>query len=192
MALRNWDEIRRSYVEGHVVDGKRVLPSLEDLSTIFGVPASSIRKRSMAERWAEQRNNFRTLVEQQRQDSAARTIAEEGAKTDISAHIAARRLIAQVTKHLDLAEQKQDPIGADKLQSLMRTVALGQQVDQLAGGRPTTIQERHLLSQNEEVCKWRPMLERMDTAAIERQMAAREDRERALREVQAERDSKLH
>jgi hypothetical protein len=66
---RPWQKIRIKYIQGDL--------SLRELSNLYQIPLSTLKKRSMKERWSVLRNQYRTKVELETLERAAKLEAEE-------------------------------------------------------------------------------------------------------------------
>jgi len=69
MKERPWPEIRVRYI--------RTQATLAELAEEFNIPLSTLKKRSMKERWSQLRNQYRTRVELVTLERAATQDAEE-------------------------------------------------------------------------------------------------------------------
>jgi len=66
---RPWQEIRIKYIKGDL--------TLRELSNLYKIPLSTLKKRSMKEHWSALRNQYRTKVELETLERAAKEDAEE-------------------------------------------------------------------------------------------------------------------
>ena len=82
---RNWDVIRRHYVEGfrdreHA--GAVIWPSLTDTAAHFKVPLATLRERSAGEGWVQQRADYQALVEDRRRRTKAQQLATQSTQLE--------------------------------------------------------------------------------------------------------------
>lgn len=146
MAKRDFAGMKRDFVEGVIREGRRVMPTLDEIAKAYGgMNASSLRKRASIEKWTAARRKFATKVQQETETARAKAIGSKAAQLDAKAAIIATGLlegvegeIARITKkkrktRSDLAQLKTMGEIAHRAQTVGR-VALGQPLD--PGAKP--------------------------------------------------------
>lgn len=99
---RDWVAIKSAYVQGFEVDGVRLAePTLFDVEKRFGVPESTLRKRSMTEKWSDERRLFQKRVEETTREKSTEILASKGAEFDALSLRVAERMLIRVAKALD-------------------------------------------------------------------------------------------
>lgn len=82
---RNWDVIRRFYIEGHRDPnhaGAVVWPSLTETANHFKVPWATVRDYSRSEGWVQQRADYQALVEDRRRRTKAQQLATQATQLE--------------------------------------------------------------------------------------------------------------
>jgi hypothetical protein len=101
MAHHNWEDIKKEYVEGIVVDGKLTYPSQGDLSVKFGIDAATIGRRASKEKWSVQREILISKISAKRQEKTVEMLSKEGSKFDLDCFNLAQDALDKAKKFLD-------------------------------------------------------------------------------------------
>lgn len=136
----DWKPIKAAYIEGITSNsGERVFPSYEELSGKFEVHAVSIGRIAAKERWADSRKHLAAKIEDRRQEKKSIILANTMAAFDVVCLRATERMIQQITKRLDQAEDKvaPKPIDMTELRSIAQTLRTTQVIGRLALGDAT-------------------------------------------------------
>lgn len=101
----DWNLIKREFIEGFPdAEGKTICPTLEELCERHGPSISTMKKRSADEKWVQERNLYRTKMEQRVQERKIEVMAGESANIDNKALTAADKGIQIGLKRLDNKE----------------------------------------------------------------------------------------
>lgn len=131
-----WIALRTEYIEGFVDDdGKRSFPSHEYLAKKYGMAKSTVTRRSRAEDWQSQKNQFHTEVDAEVKEVRKETIVAERVDFDTRctemAHDVLDKVIIMLAGASSLSEAE----------SAMRSLVLAQKIGKLAIGDATEIQK---------------------------------------------------
>jgi hypothetical protein len=100
--VRDWLAIKAAYVEGYEESGARVAePTLDALQAKFGISISTLRKRSMKEKWADERQLFQARLEEAKREKSTEVLASKGAEFDALSLRSAEKLFKKIERELD-------------------------------------------------------------------------------------------
>jgi hypothetical protein len=145
---RDFASIKAQYVQGVEKDGKRVLPSLDDLAKAHGCNASNLRKRAGREKWAAARRSFAAKVQQETETKKADVIATKASALDTDAADIAERALRIIRKEVLAMEAAKEAGGGRsrvdraRLAELLAAAKQAQAVGRLALGQPLDISDR--------------------------------------------------
>ena len=142
----DWDKLKAEYVEG-ISDGEGNIrfPTLQDISVRNKVSESTLRKQSANDDWANERNIFRSRLEQKRREQKSELLAGKASAFDGTVFRAAELGLQQIMRYLINGAQQLKDTGGKKLMPMNQLEALGkslvryQQVGRLALGETTEI-----------------------------------------------------
>lgn len=133
-----WEEIERLYVQGELVDGRRVLLSIVEVARRCNLSRKSVSQRANAGDWAEKRASFTgelaTEVRKKVADVVARHLSE---RVNRRAELGAR-VLDDVRKMLDANDNveagkegtaKLSPLDLQRLQAVIKTQAETDRID---------------------------------------------------------------
>lgn len=140
----DWVLIKSEFVEGITKDGEHYQPTLQELSDKYGPSMSTIKKRSANDNWVQEKNLYRTKVEQKVQEKKAIHLAGESASFGSDALTTVKKLINRINTELNNPE-----IGPHELQKLSSSLKDGVQSGNLILGEPTDkIEQTGSMNQN--------------------------------------------
>ncbi|MDP3424515.1 MAG: hypothetical protein Q8S32_12225 [Burkholderiaceae bacterium] len=139
----DWVLIKSEFVEGITKDGEPHDPTLQELSDKHGPSMSTIKKRSARDNWVQERNLYRTKVEQKVQEKKAIHLAGESASFGSNALDTTKKLINRIKTELDNPE-----LSPHELQKLSSSLKDGVQSGNLILGEPTEHKEQSGSTQN--------------------------------------------
>lgn len=118
MPRRPWPDIRAAYVEGVATDpdgdpSKRSWPTLEELSVTWGVPHSTMKHKSRAEGWVEQRETFQAELDAARRRTLIQERSDRAVRVDDRALTASEAALSLVGIRLTRLVRLQQALGAD-------------------------------------------------------------------------------
>jgi hypothetical protein len=121
MAVRHdWGPVRERYVTGMAVDpdgdpAARSWPTFAEVAALFGIPEGTVHQRATAERWTEQRDQYRLDVEQERRRRLRDEHAGKALQVDRRGLSAAEAGLALVGQRLEwLIGQERARVGSDR------------------------------------------------------------------------------
>ena len=138
--LRDWALVKAAYVEGYERDGVRVVePLLDDVAKKFGIPLSTIRKRSMTEKWTEERHLFQKRLEEAKREKTTEVLASKGAEFDALSLRSAEKLFKKIERVLDaaLVDKSTAPLTPNQVAALATAAKQAQHVGRLVMGDST-------------------------------------------------------
>lgn len=118
-ARHNWDEIKKEYVEGIVIDGKLVYPSQGDLSVKYGIDPATIGRKASKDQWSVQREILVSKISERRQEKKVESISNEGSKFDLDCFNLAQDALDKAKKFLDTCTAPDD---FNKLATAMKNI----------------------------------------------------------------------
>ena len=135
---RDWLPVKAAFVEGYDRDGVRFAePQLGDIAAKFGIPLSTIRKRSMIEKWAEERQLFQKRLEDARRERTTEVLASKGAEFDALSLRNADKKLRMIERMIDRAEKSGDGFTPGQVRALAGALKDAQAVGRLALGDST-------------------------------------------------------
>ena len=146
--IHDWDGAKKTYVEGIInKDGNLVYPTLEETAKRHGISNSTMRKKSMADGWASERDIFRTRLERKHQENRLELLAGKASEFDAGIFRAAEIGLAHIKMHFVKAneamakapEGQKNPLSTTALNTLSKALERFQRVGRLALGEPTEI-----------------------------------------------------
>lgn len=97
----DWVAIKAAFVQGMEVEGKRVAnPLLRDVAERFGASESTVKKRSMAEKWVDERLAFQAQLEARQRRQTTVAIAGEASAFNAKSLRVAEKIIDAIEKSL--------------------------------------------------------------------------------------------
>lgn len=135
----DWQAIKRDYIEGYPVDGKHHLPTYADLAVKYGCAFVTIALHGRRESWADVREHRAAKVEEIRTEKRSVLLATTMASFDVLCVQVAERVLMQIERRLDKADDKvaPKPIEFAELRSLAQTARNAQLTGRLALGDST-------------------------------------------------------
>jgi hypothetical protein len=107
----DWVEVKRLFVEGMIVDGKRhANPSLGEVAAHFKIDASSVRRESMREKWIDQRDLFQKRLDEAQREKTTKILASKGAEFDAWSLRIAEKVYKVLEARLDKALADKDAV----------------------------------------------------------------------------------
>ena len=146
--IHDWDLVKREYVEGVIdKDGNLVYPTLAELGKKHKISPDTMRKRSTADNWTNERNIFRTRLAQKHQENRLELLAGKASEFDAGIFRAAEIGLAHIKMHFVKAneamakapEGQKNPLSTSALNTLSKALERFQRVGRLALGEPTEI-----------------------------------------------------
>lgn len=135
---RNWALVKAAYVEGYERDGVRVVePLLDDVAKKFGIPLSTVRKRSMTEKWTDERHLFQKRLEEAKREKTTEVLASKGAEFDALSLRNADKKLRMIERMIDRAEKNNDGFTPGQVRALAGALKDAQAVGRLALGDST-------------------------------------------------------
>ena len=129
----DWILIKSEFVAGIVCpDGEVHCPTLQELSDRYGVSMSTLKKKSANEKWVQERNLYRTKIEQKVQEKKVLHIASESAGFSSLALDTATKAINVIKSKLD-----NNDLTSQDIQKLSDSLLKNLQSGNLAMGEPT-------------------------------------------------------
>ncbi len=109
----DWVAIKAAYVQGIEVDGKREAnPTFDELAPRFGINVVTLRKRSMVEKWVEERQLFQSRLEEAQREKTTEVLASKGAEFDALSLRVAEKIFRKIERRIDDALKE---VGAKEL-----------------------------------------------------------------------------
>jgi hypothetical protein len=109
MAIVDYSLLRMAYCLGSCNEqGKRLLPSLGDLSVQYGVPLSTLAHRAAAEGWTRQREEAQDRITRDVFERYESELAATIASIDRRAVLVADRMLRAVEEAMDIASDNQE------------------------------------------------------------------------------------
>lgn len=135
---RDWAPVKAAFVEGYECDGVRLTePQLGDVATKFGIPLSTVKKRSMIEKWTEERQLFQKRLEEAKREKTTEVLASKGAEFDALSLRNADKKLRMIERMIDRAEKIGDGFTPAQVRSLAGALKDAQAVGRLALGDST-------------------------------------------------------
>lgn len=137
---RDWIAIKAAYVEGYEADGVRMIePTLDNVAAKFGVPVSTIRKVSMKEKWADERQLFQKRLEEAKRAKSTEVLASKGAEFDALSLRVAEKIFKNLERRIDksLAERDAVDVTPNQVAQIAAAAKSAQHVGRLVMGDST-------------------------------------------------------
>ena len=138
----DWILIKNEFVSGILgSDGEIHCPTLQELNDRYGVSISQLKKKSANEHWVQERNLYRTKIEQKVQEKKVLHVASEAASFSSLALDTATKDITVIKYKLD-----NNDLTSMDVQKLSDSLLKNLQSGNLALGEPT----EHVQSDNKQ------------------------------------------
>lgn len=137
---RDWAPVKAAFIEGYEREGVRLAePQLGDVATKFGIPLSTVKKRSMIEKWTEERQLFQKRLEEAKREKTTEVLASKGAEFDALSLRSAEKLFKKIERQLDaaLADKSTAPLTPNQVAALATAAKQAQHVGRLVMGDST-------------------------------------------------------
>lgn len=135
------DALKREFIEGHVIDGKRVFETLRELCKRHGCSYSTLSKVSNKEGWKDRRDKLQEKKDSALDERYVERQVKEADEVDTRTLAVAKRGLTIVEKHFDQAEEVYKTEGklmaVARLESLSKSAEKFQRMAKLAMGLPT-------------------------------------------------------
>lgn len=118
-ARHNWEEIKKDYVEGIMIDGKLTYPSQTDISVKYGIDPATIGRKASKDQWSVQREIFVSKTTEKRQEKKSEVISNEGSKFDLDCFNLAKESLEKARLFLDTCVAPDD---FNKLATAMKSI----------------------------------------------------------------------
>lgn len=137
------EEIRQEFVQGKMIDEKRIYPTIEELSQSWSIPAITLYRKSNAQKWKEQRETFQQELSRKIDMEKQKKMAKDAIDFDENNMRIAKALQNEIVALLSFSNKKRQEtpdrpyLSPSSLNSLGMALSTCQRVGRLALGEST-------------------------------------------------------